>query len=151
MLKQKLENLVENRNFEIHNHDIISESIMEFNNSFLSFCEQALVKGLYFIKLKKLLFEDKVWGWGEWAAKNITIESKRNRQKYMKLARREECFQYTFLGVDRLDYLCSVTKNNPTCKTFSEFFEKHSISDVTKENINVIHQIDDAINKERGK
>ena len=48
--------------------------------------------------------------WGPFAEENLKFISKRNRQKYMSVASREDCHELDFLGIDCLDALCSLTK-----------------------------------------
>lgn len=65
--------------------------------------------------------------WGEWAAKKLPFIGKRTREKFMNLAKRTDCHQYSFLGVDRLDVLCSATKNNDGNDRIGAFMAEHKI------------------------
>lgn len=63
-------------------------------------------KNLIFVKemLKKTGFP-----WEPWSETNLGFIGKRNRQRMMHLAKRKDCHKYHFLGVDRLEILCSST------------------------------------------
>ena len=62
-----------------------------------------------------------------WANEYLPFLSPRNRQKYMFLASRKDCYQYTFLGVDRLEHLCSVTKDSDEKDPIGSLLEKYEI------------------------
>lgn len=47
--------------------------------------------------------------WGIWADENIPLGT-RTRQKYMQVADEPDCHEFTYLGVDKMAMLCSVTK-----------------------------------------
>jgi hypothetical protein len=49
--------------------------------------------------------------WGPWADEHLPFIKKRNRQKWMRLARRMDCHPYTSLGIERLDALCTLTED----------------------------------------
>ncbi|MCE5264420.1 MAG: hypothetical protein LLG97_12915 [Deltaproteobacteria bacterium] len=72
--------------------------------------------------------------WGQWAAEKLPFIGKRTREKFMNLAKRNDCHQYSFLGVDRLDVLCSATKDNDEDDRIGAFMSKYEILfDPTKE------------------
>jgi len=113
--------------------------------------ERAIRLGLVLIELKSLVkMSDEKWE--EWAAENLPFIGKRNRQKYMLLARRNDCHQYTHLGIDRLSMLCGVTKNSDTEDPIGAFMSKHGITveeaaDVDLEEFKF--QIDVLLNEEK--
>jgi hypothetical protein len=47
--------------------------------------------------------------WEEWADEHIRLKD-RSRQKYMRLAARRDCYDYAFLGLERLTHLVSATE-----------------------------------------
>ena len=47
--------------------------------------------------------------WGIWADENILLGI-RTRQKYMQVANETDCHGFTYLGVDKMAMLCSITK-----------------------------------------
>lgn len=47
--------------------------------------------------------------WDSWSETNLGFIGKRNRQRMMHLAKRKDCHKYHFLGLDRLEILCSST------------------------------------------
>ena len=65
--------------------------------------------------------------WESWAEENLPFLGSRNRSKYMALAERVDCHPYTFLGIDRLDYLCSVTKDWDEKNPVEFLMEKYGI------------------------
>jgi len=76
-----------------------------------NFADDALVVGLAGLRLKALNVSSTT-PWGVFAEEQMPFLSKRNRQKYMMLAEREDCYPLTFLGVDKLEILCSLTKKS---------------------------------------
>jgi hypothetical protein len=92
--------------------------------------------------------------WEPWAAENLNFIGKRNRPNFMNLARRTDCHKYSFLGVDRLNILCSATVDfkDDTDDLIGAFMTKHNIVfDPTKEfDLDEFKvQIDTALNMER--
>ncbi len=113
--------------------------------------ERAIRLGLVLIELKYLVkMSDEKWE--EWADVNLPFIGKRNRQKYMLLAKREDCHPFTPLGVDRLIMLCSATKNLDVEDPIGSFLPKHEITvnettELDPEEFKV--QVDTALNKEK--
>lgn len=90
--------------------------------------------------------------WEEWAAENLPFVGKRNRQKCMLLARRVDCHRHTNLGVDRLEMLCSATKDSDAENPIGAFMSRHGIAvdetaDVDLEEFKL--QVDTALNREK--
>ena len=90
--------------------------------------------------------------WEQWAAENLPFVGKRNRQKCMLLARRIDCHRHTDLGVDRLEMLCSATKDSDAENPIGSFMSRHGIAvdetaDVDLEEFKV--QVDTALNREK--
>lgn len=65
--------------------------------------------------------------WEQWSSVNLPFLGKRNRQKLMFLARRTDCHQHTRLGVDRLEMLCSATKDSDAENPIGSFMSRHGI------------------------
>jgi hypothetical protein len=79
------------------------------NNTAKQLAERAIRLGLVLIDLKALVRKsDKAWE--EWADEHLPFIGERNRQKYMLLAKRQDCHRHTYLGLDRLEKACAVTK-----------------------------------------
>lgn len=90
--------------------------------------------------------------WEEWAEQNLPFIGKRNRQKYMFLAKRHDCHRHTHLGVDRLEMLCSATKDSDGENPIGAFMSKYGIavdetSEVDLEEFKA--QVDVALNREK--
>jgi hypothetical protein len=91
--------------------------------------------------------------WEQWAEQNLPFIGKRNRQKYMLLARRNDCHRYTDLGLERLEMLASTTKNDSDNEDpIGAFMSKHGItveetSELDLEEFKV--QVDTALNREK--
>ena len=76
--------------------------------------------------------------WEPWADENLPFIGVRNREKFMRLAKRKDCHRYAFLGVDRLDMLVSATEElkkekDPIGKLLKKYaikFEKSSDMEV---------------------
>jgi hypothetical protein len=113
--------------------------------------ERAIRLGLVLIELKYLVkMSDEKWE--EWADENLPFIGKRNRQKYMLLAKREDCHPFTPLGVDRLEMLCSATKNLDVENPIGSFLPKHEITvnETTELDVEEFKvQVDTALNKEK--
>jgi hypothetical protein len=91
-------------------------SVTQDTNKFINamsknLAERAIIIGAIFNQLKKHV---KIANtpWIVWAEKNLSFIHKRNREKYMMLANRSDCYLYSFLGIDRLEMLCSATKTS---------------------------------------
>lgn len=116
-----------------------------------SLAERAFLLGSIFFRLKKLSRNSGML-WGVWAEKNLPFISKRNREKFMLLAKRKDCHQYAFLGVDRLELLCSATKDSKDDNPIGELLGKYQISFDDKSEVNLVDfklSIDSALNTER--
>ena len=90
--------------------------------------------------------------WGVWAKTNLPFLGKRNRQKFMRLAKRSDCHDFTHLGVDRLDVLCSLTEGSPEEEPIKALFGKYDIPFDETSEVNMTefrNQIDAAISNER--
>ena len=90
--------------------------------------------------------------WEQWGDENLPFVGKRNRQKCMLLARRTDCHQHTRLGVDRLEMLCSATKDSDAENPIGSFMSRHGITvdetaDVDLEEFKI--QVDTALNREK--
>lgn len=121
------------------------------NGANRSFAEKAIEIGKVCISLKKLIrgFQKP---WGVWAEENIPFVAKRNREKYMLLASRPDCWPFSFLGVDRLEMLCSVTKEMEGQDRVGDLLRKYNIGfdDTTEINLSQFKtMIDIAISNER--
>ena len=116
-----------------------------------SLAERAFLLGTIFLRLKKLSRNSGML-WGVWAEKNLPFISKRNREKFGLLAKRKDCHRYAFLGVDRLDLLCSATKESKDDNPIGELLEKYQIAFDDGSEVNLVEfklSIDSALNTER--
>ncbi len=90
--------------------------------------------------------------WGVWAEKNLPFLGKRNRQKFMMIANRTDCHDFTYLGVDRLEVLCSLTKDSEEKDPVSALLEKYAIPFNQTSEVNMTefrNKVDAAISNER--
>jgi len=90
--------------------------------------------------------------WGVWAEKNLPFLGTRNRQKFMMLASRTDCHDFTHLGVDRCEVLCSVTKDSKEKEPIKALLAKYSIPFDEKSEVNMTefrNMVDAAISNER--
>jgi hypothetical protein len=92
-----------------------------------SHAERAIVLGHVCIVLKQMVkkLENKTL-WEPWAVENLPFIGVRNREKFMRLAKRRDCHRYAFLGVDRLDMLVAATEdlkkeNDPIGKLLKKY------------------------------
>lgn len=89
-----------------------------------NFTDRAISLGLICSTLKSINYHG---NWELWANKNLSFIKERNRQKYMFLASRPDCWPLSFLGVDRLEKLCSVTKKFSGENKIWTFFNNYKI------------------------
>ena len=88
--------------------------------------ERVIMTGNVFNQLKQLVKRLDI-PWVEWAEKNLTFISRRNRERCMMLANRADCYSYAFLGTDRLEMLCSATKNAKGKDPIGALLQSHDI------------------------
>lgn len=121
------------------------------NVAFKNFADRAIQIGLICQKLK-LLIRGHKQPWAVWAEESLPFIAKRNREKYMLLASRSDCWPFSFLGVDRLEMLCSVTKDMAGNDRIGDLLKKYEIPFDEDMEINMGEfkaMIDAAINNER--
>lgn len=108
---------------EVKLQDIIGEGIELLKGQYADFnsishifgcrgAEMAIQLGKLLNRLKSVARKTGE-GWGEWATKNLPFIKARTREKFMNLAKRRDCHKYAFLGTERLDILCTATKDSP--------------------------------------
>jgi hypothetical protein len=113
--------------------------------------ERAIKIGLTLHELKsQVKMSDERWEL--WAEENLPFIGKRNRQKYMLLAKRKDCHPYTDMGVDRLEALCSATKDLDGENPIGTLLSKYAIvvdetSDYDLDEFKA--KIDSALNSEK--
>lgn len=113
--------------------------------------EWAINIGKFLNKLKPLVKKAGHF-WEVWSEQNLPFIGERNRAKFMKLARREDCHRFSIFGVDRLDVLCSATEKSKDKDRIGSFLERHGIKfDPTVEyNLDEFKvEVDTALNRER--
>lgn len=121
------------------------------NEANKNFADRAIAIGQICIKLKELI-RGSGKPWDAWAEENLPFIAQRNRQKYMMIANRPDCWPFSFLGVDRLEMLCSVTRDMKGKERIGDLFKKYKIpfDDTTEVNMAEFKaMIDAAINNER--
>jgi hypothetical protein len=90
------------------------------------FASRAIFLGLICLRLKELIKGSKK-PWGSWAEENLPFIAKRNRGKYMFIASRPDSHPFKFLGVDRMEILCSVTKEMEGENRIGNLLRKYEI------------------------
>jgi len=131
--------------------DLTAEANLVVNKAAKNHADCAIEIGTVCIFLKELT-RGSDEPWGVWASKHLPFLARRNRQKFMNLAKRADCHDFTYLGVDRLDVLCSVTKDSTEKEPIKALFEKYSISFDETVEVNMTefrNQIDAAVSNER--
>lgn len=121
------------------------------NEANKSFADKAISIGHICLKLKDLIRGSEK-PWGAWAEENLPFIAKRNREKYMLIGSRPDCWPFSFLGVDRLEMICSVTKGMEGQDRIGDLFRKYSIPFENDAEVNMSEfkaMIDAAINNER--
>ena len=113
--------------------------------------ERAISLGKVLFRLKHLAKDSGIL-WGVWAEKNLPFISKRSREKFMLLAKRKDCHRYSFLGVDRLEMLCSSTKESEDSDPIENLLSKYQITHDEGSETNLAEfkiLIDSALNNEK--
>ncbi len=96
------------------------------NQAAKNFADEAIDVGLVGLRLKELNVGSSI-PWGVFAEEQMPFLSKRNRQKYMMLAAREDCYPFTYLGVDQLEVLCSLTKKSTEKNAIGKLLSDYDI------------------------
>jgi hypothetical protein len=131
--------------------NLTAEANKVINMAARNYAERAIEIGTVCIFLKELTRGSNE-PWGVWAQTNLPFLGKRNRQKFMRLAKRSDCHDYTHLGVDRLDVLCSLTEDSAEEEPIKALFGKYDIPFDETSEVNMTefrNQIDAAISNER--
>jgi hypothetical protein len=121
------------------------------NEANKNFADRATAIGLICLKLKELIRGSEK-PWGAWAEENLPFIAKRNREKYMMIADRPDCWPVSFLGVDRQELLCSVTKGMDGNNRIGDLLQKYEIPFDDGLEMNMAEfkaVVDAAINNER--
>jgi hypothetical protein len=89
---------------------MIVESNMVRNLAGKTIAEKAIIIGKVGNRLQNLRKGIKdAEPWGVWVKENIALGT-RTLQKYMQVADEPDCHEFTYLGVDKMAMLCSITK-----------------------------------------
>jgi len=80
-----------------------------YNLSQAELAGQAIWVGKVLLTLKELTKKANQ-GWPIWAQRNLAFIKERNRQRFMLLAGRPDCYRYRALGVERLEMLVAATR-----------------------------------------
>ena len=116
--------------------------------------KRAIILGIILLKLKELTRKKNTF-WTAWATENLPFIAERNREKYMRLARRTDCHRYIFLGIDRLDLLCSSTEEpspanpDPIGKLLAEYNIQFDSSLDLGESWEFKNKIDSVVNDQK--
>jgi hypothetical protein len=113
--------------------------------------KRAIHLGMIFLQLKEMVKGTET-PWTVWADENLHFIGERNREKYMGLAKRKDCYPYAFLGVDRLDLLCSVTKDSKEDNPIGALLTKYDIRFDEQAEVNMKDfkdSLDSVLNNER--
>jgi len=133
-----------------HLRDLADGHNLLINQTQKELAKKAIWLGKYLNSLKDLVRKKKEEPWGSWAEKNIPFISMRNRQKYMKIAKREDCHKYCYLGVERLDLLCSATEDIKSSDPIGELFKSCQIDPISAETLpDFKDRVDTAITKKK--
>jgi hypothetical protein len=148
---------------DVNHEDLISEGIKLLKMQFADFnsithlfgyqsAEMSIHLGKILIKLKSVARKTGE-AWGAWATEHLPFIKARTREKFMNLAKRRDCHKYSVLGAERLDVLCTATKDfQDEDDPIGAFMAKHNVTfDPTREFIleEFKEQIDIAIDCEK--
>lgn len=106
---------------------ITADTNRYINHMTMSHAKRAIIVGTIGNKLKPLV-KQKGDSWSDWADKNLAFIGRRNRERYMMIAKRADSHPYTFLGIDRLEMLCSATKKAEGKDPIGDLLRCHDIT-----------------------
>jgi len=106
---------------------IAADANLNINFMQKAHAERAIAIGNICNHLKRLVKDQDV-PWVVWAEDNLGFLGKRNRERYMLIARRTDCYRFTFLGIDRLEMLCTATKNSTAKDPIGQLLKSHKIT-----------------------
>jgi hypothetical protein len=106
---------------------MIAESNRLLNLAGKTIADKAIIIGRFANTLQKLR-KGNTDGilWGDWADGKIPL-STRVRQKYMLIASRPDCHEFTYLGVDKMALLCSITRGSKDENAIKSMMMKYKI------------------------
>jgi hypothetical protein len=128
-----------------------AEANRTLNFAARSFADFAITTGFICVRLKELN-KDSGIPWSVWADENLPFLGKRNREKYMAIAKRADVHRLSFLGVDRMEVICSATKNFEEKDAVSKLLRKYNITYDEASEVNLAEfkiLIDAALNCEK--
>lgn len=105
---------------------LVGEANLQLNAALMNFAIMAIMIGGLLNKLKELVTR-LGFDWAIWSNNNIQFIKVRNRQKFMRIASRPDCHELAYLGVDRLDHVCSITKKSDGPEPIKQLFSKYGI------------------------
>jgi hypothetical protein len=112
--------------------EVLDKSVRAFNKendvSIEQRADAAIQLGNIGLGLKRLAKTRNTGGFGKWVAENLSFISQRSLERYMNLARRNDCHAYTFVGIEVLENLCAVTEDLTGEDRIGNFLEKYKIS-----------------------
>lgn len=127
-------------------------------NSFMSLArrdeaKRAITVGQILNMLQALTKRAKL-KWQAWCTENLAFVSQRKIEMYSRLAVRVDCHSYTFLGIDRLDRLCTETAGDVKVvkDPIGAFMAKHHIAFAPDEEFDLdafSFEVDVALNKDK--
>jgi hypothetical protein len=127
-------------------------------NSFMSLArrdeaKRAITAGTILNMLQALTKRAKL-KWQAWCTDNLPFVSQRKIEMYSRLAVRVDCHLYTFLGIDRLDRLCTETAGDVKVvkDPIGAFMAKHHIAFNPEEEFDLdafSFEVDVALNKDK--
>jgi hypothetical protein len=131
--------------------DVAADYNRFLNLSSMTLAGRAILLGKVLWPLKNLIRGTGTL-WGVWAEENLPFIGKRNREKFMMLAKRTDCHRFAFLGVDRLELLCVATKDSKERDPIGKLLDEYHITFDEKSEINLAEfklLVDSALNMER--
>jgi hypothetical protein len=115
------------------------------------FSKYSIYRGQILIHLKKLV-KKAGQSWDQWSTINIPFVSQRTRIDNMRLAYRRDCYDYYFLGSERLLMLIRATESYKGDNKIGQFMIKHGIKftpDSREQLKHFKHAVDTALNLEK--
>ena len=131
--------------------NLVAESNKIINVAAKNFADNAIIIGTICLKLKELNRSSGI-PWEVKAEESMPFLNKRNRQKFMLLAKRKDCHAFSYLGVDRMETLCSLTKTSEEDSPIGALLDKYSIPYDEKSELNMEEfkkSVDAAVSTER--
>ena len=134
LAREKAQDLIKEKIEDLRN--MTSEHNLLVNQAGKESARRAIQIGAKLLELRDMVNRLGI-KWLTWADEHLPFIKKRNRQKYMRLARRKDAHPYLSLGIERLDAICSLTESVEGEDSIGSLFKDKIPLDATTEEVDL--------------